>query len=698
MLRHAATILLGAFLLFAVQPLLGKHLLPVFGGAPAVWTTCMLFFQVLLLAGYAYAHLLAHRLSPAAQAAVHTGMVVLAAASLAAQGLGWGAPLRTPLDPSAAAAPVSEILTGLLCAVGLPFLLLAATSPLLQAWFHRCAPGRSPYRLYVVSNVGSLLALLAYPFAIEPLAGLGQQAWGWAAGFALFTAGTGLCAWRARGAAEPEAPVASPALPDTARPGAGRVLLWAALAACGSAALLAVSNQICQEVASVPFLWIAPLVLYLLSFVLTFQSERLYSRALFGGVFWLGAAAALIALYAGTDLHILLQIGAFSLCLFGSCMVCHGELVRLLPHPRHLTAFYFALSAGGAAGGAFVALAAPLIFPAFWELHATLAATAFLFAFRTLAGRGMAWRELSWTARGRWAATAVLLATLVAGLLGHALGQLEEAVALERNFYGALRVEEIEEAGSRWHRYRLRHGSICHGFQFSAPALRAEPTTYYGRASGVGSAIDVLRLARSLQGRGDGLRIGVVGLGVGTLAAYGQPSDRIRFYEINPSVAALARGEGGFFSYLADSRADVSVALGDARLSIAAEPGLDLDLLVLDAFSSDSVPVHLLTREAFALYMRRLRPDGLLAVHATNNHLRLGRLALALAASRGLWALTLVNEEAQPFDYQSRWVLIGRRSAFDLLPLMAPWLREPSRSEGLPVPWTDDFSNLFDIL
>ena len=703
MLAYALAIFFGAFLLFQVQPLIAKFILPWFGGGPAVWTACMLFFQVLLLGGYAYAHLVSTRLSRRTQAVVH--LVVLGAAAL-----------LLPITPAArwkphgGDDPTWGILMLLTASVGLPYFILSTTSPLLQAWFRLAQPGRSPYRLYALSNAGSLLALVSYPFLVEPALALRTQALVWSAGFCAFGL---LCAWCAWGTWESRAEAAATeaAAAETEperRPGVGLFLLWTALTACGSAMLLAVTNQMCADVAIVPFLWVLPLTLYLLTFILCFQSEKWYYRPVFwvllglaiGGMYWL--------LTQGVDASIKLQIFGFSGGMFICCMVCHGELVQLKPSPRYLTSFYLACALGGALGGAFVSLVAPRVFRAYLELPIAMWMTCLLamIAFWVHRRPHLKWQRAWWVGLYPPAFVAALVVLAVA--LGRQANEtLSGAVSLSRNFYGVLRVVEHYRSDEDRHHFTLQHGRISHGCQYVAEDRRRQPTTYYGEESGVGLAI--LHLPRH-----SGLRVGVVGLGTGTIAAYGQKGDYFRFYEINPAVLRLATSR---FTYLAESGAKCEVALGDARLSLEREPPESFDVLALDAFTSDAIPIHLLTREAFAVYLRHLKPDGVLAVHISNRYLDLEPVVNAAADYFGLGDVVIDSESDDDRGIDSAtWVLVSKNQAFlsskevqraiekdtededtDEEPAEEPQEKEEPPPRRLVV-WTDDYSDLFRIL
>jgi SAM-dependent methyltransferase len=675
-LLYAATIFLSAFLLFQVQPIIAKMILPWFGGSAAVWTTCMLFFQALLVGGYLYAHLTTRLLSGRAQGLVHAGLLVAAAATL-------------PIIPDASwkpagdADPSASILLLLAVAVGLPYFVLSTTGPLVQVWYSRARHGAMPYRLYALSNVGSMLALLSYPVAVEPWFATRVQAWTWSAAFVVFAIACGLLAWRNRGGPWEAAPAGAP--PRLAPPRAGLYALWIALPAAASVLLLAFTSHVTQNVAPIPFMWIAPLALYLLSFILTFDGRGWYGRKVFVPLLVAGIAGVVTTLHAdfrhGSLVLLLpIQLGT----LFVACMVCHGELVRLKPHPRHLTGFYLAIAIGGALGGVFVGLVAPRVFPDLWELPIGLVVTALLVTVVLAADRPSFPTVRVWRA-------AVLGTALFAGVFASSLVWIYRDIAagaqvMTRNFYAAIRIWESGQ-GDETSKV-LTHGSITHGKQFVAPGRRQLVTTYYGPTSGVGRAIEAMR-------RHGAVRVGVIGLGTGTLAAYGRAGDTFRLYELNPQVIELAMKH---FTYLADTEAKVETALGDARLSLEREPPQHFDVLVVDAFSSDAIPVHLLTAEAFKVYFRHLKPGGILAVHISNRYLDL-KPVLHRAATKFDRHARLVDEDSEDerMTYGSTWVLISdaaavfESAAFD----GAAGPLESSRDVRL---WTDDYSDLIGIL
>ncbi|MFZ5831944.1 MAG: fused MFS/spermidine synthase, partial [Planctomycetota bacterium] len=602
----ALTVFLSAFLLFQVQPIISKVLLPWFGGSPSVWTTCMLVFQWLLFAGYAYAHLLTTWLGPRLQTWVH-GTLLIAAV------------LLLPILPSAgwksvaAGQPSLAVATILLACVGLPFFVLSTSGPLLQRWFAGAFVGRSPYRLYALSNAGSLLALLTYPFVVEPSLSIAHQSSVWSglfAGFAVLCALVGFLSLPGRIGSHRAAAHEIIGGERHPAPTLARVLLWFALGMIPSTMMLAATNQVCADVAPVPFLWLVPLSLYLLSFIICFESSRWYSRGVYTTAFAISAVFMAAALAGGAAIPILVQIVVFFSGSFFCAMFCHGELNRLKPHPQYLTAFYLILAAAGATGGAFVSILAPVLFNSYLEIHVAVLATFLLALGIPLHERRSSLPSLR--AGWAWWLLLVVAGGTVVSLGYRAIAEGRGVICAIRNFYGVMRV--VDDSSTR----NLLHGRINHGRQFLEEAKRQTPTTYFGERSGIGLA---MRYHRSGQPR----RIGIIGLGAGTLAAYGRSDDTMRFYELDPDVLRLAEE---YFTFLGDSAARVETVLGDARLSLEAEweaeGSQQFDLFVVDAFSGDAIPVHLLTREAMALYLRHLKPDGMLAFHISNRHFDLG--------------------------------------------------------------------------
>ena len=664
---YAGTIFLSSFLLFLVQPLIARLILPWFGGSAAVWTTCMLFFQALLLAGYAYAHWLAKLSNKRTEAAVHTVLLVVAIATLPiAPSELW--------KPTGSEEPVTRILLLLGASVGLPYFLLAATSPLLQAWFARARPGENPYRLFAVSNLASLVALVGYPFVVEPFLGGAAQvsAWSWLfAGFAVLCAAV---AWLT-----PKRDIEAEAT-QTQAPSAGAYVMWLALAATGSVLLLAVTNHLTQNVAAVPLLWLAPLTLYLATFIIAFEGKNGYRPQWIWSILlvWICAMGWLLV---DADFHFDLpvQLGIFLPGLFLGCLFCHGELYRTRPAPSRLTAFYLAVSAGGAIGGLLVAVVAPLVFTGYHELGIGLAVLALLAAVR--------FADLNRVAR--YASLAVLFAiTACAAYEGFRYQQ--DVLVAHRGFYGVLRVKEYGAPGDEGHLRRLVHGAIMHGEQYLHEKFRTQLTTYYHEDSGIGGAI------RSVGDRP--ARVGVIGLGTGTIAAYGRPGDVYRFYDINSHVIRVAQQE---FTYLADSKAKIEVELGDARLVLEREPPQNFDVLAVDAFSSDAIPVHLITQEALGVYLRHVKPDGIVAFHVSNRFLDLIPVVARLARENNAHAVLVKDDPDEEEDHRrsrTDWVLVSRDPA--ALEREAIVERDAVPAEDKPDwrTWTDDYSNLIQIL
>lgn len=657
-------VLVSAFCLFLIQPLLAKQLLPAFGGSAGVWAVCLLFYQAALLGGYLYAHALIRFVKkPRTQALVHLALVSL---SLLALPIGLDADARPGLD---GAAPGWAIVRTLALSIGVPYFVLSTTSPLLQAWQARLEPRRQAYRLFGWSNLSCALALLVFPFGLEPWVSLDRLngAWGW--GYALCCALLGGAALRVvrrnpAGLAETEM--------DAPAPGWLPQLQWVAYAMLGSVFLSAVTNHLCQSVAPMPFLWTVPLLLYLLTFFVVFEREWYARRWAMpaAGISVTAMAAAIVYLAPGRMLAV--GVPVFTLGCFFTCLYCHGEMARLKPPAAHLTRFYLLMALGGALGSLLVAFGAPLAFHSYAELPVALSALGLLILFTV-------YRR--WWVSDVAAALCAVLATAPAFAYVIETGGTLEA---GRNFYGALRVESEPATARRAALLKMVHGAISHGSQFLDPALRRTPTTYYGPRSAPGVFFAATAAPR---------RVGVVGLGTGTLACYGQRGDRIVFYELNPLVETLARRH---FSFLADSRAAVEVRLGDGRLQLEAEPPQGYDLLVVDAFSGDSIPLHLLTREALGVYRRHLKPGGVLAFHLSNLHLGLQPAVRVLAEAEGLRSVPVVDLGSErDATNPASWALVGSAEALRRLGV------DPSR--GVPVPavakaWTDAHSSLLPAL
>lgn len=750
------TILLSAFLLFQVQPVISKMILPWFGGSPAVWTTCMLFFQLVLLAGYAYAHWLSQDAPPGRQVAIH--LTLLAAAILLLPIIP-----ATYWKPTGSENPTLRILVVLAATVGLPYLLLSATGPLVQSWFTRVCPNRSPYWLYALSNVGSLAALLSYPFLVEPAWTSRQQGVYWSMGFTAFALACGGLAvkvWQV-GRIIPtqtwDEAVAAAALENAPLPPVWQRLSWVALPALGCVALLSTTNHLCQDVAVVPFLWVVPLSFYLISFILAFAGNWAYPRRA-----WLAITALSILAVAGFQRHsqvtdwitargwiprlksieegvlgairkvggegllkkllidglsleqlnenIVTHVGVYLLALFAICMMCHGELARLRPPTRYLTRYFLMSSAGGALGGVFVALICPVIFKTYMELH-WMYSTACLVVLGVWCAESLArWKS----AEGRWKwfsrlatplAIPALIVTLWLVVISQRMAEDTNDLDTARSFYGVLHVEVANEDNPAYAGLELLNGRILHGYQILDESLRRTPTTYYTRRSGVGLAVESLReLEESPRelgedgppGEGASLRVAVVGLGVGTMAAYGQVGDHFRFYEINPQVERFAREH---FFFLSDCPAECDVVLGDARLSLEREEPQAYHLIALDAFSGDAIPVHLLTRECFDIYLGHLQERGVIAIHVSNRHLDLIPVVARLCEDCGLDVRIVQDGSSNgSVECTSDWMLVTRdRSLWNHFRLRNR-CKELSEAQQKGPLWTDQFSNLLDIL
>jgi SAM-dependent methyltransferase len=668
--HYGLTIFLSAFLLFQVQPLIGKMILPWFGGSAAIWTTCMLFFQLVLLLGYLYAHWLARLSGPMRQSLVHIALLIVSL-------------LLLPIGPSpewkpaGAENPTLRILGLLTVSIGLPYFVLSTTGPLLQAWFAREREGLVPYRLFALSNFGSMLALLAYPVAVEPVFSAAVQSYIWSGLYAVFAVACALLAWRGRAGAAllPQAADAGPPPRWTDK------LMWAALAACPSILMVADTSYLTANIAPIPLLWVAPLALYLLSFILSFERNGWYRRDVFLPllVLGLGALAGLPTLPLNTlpaYVSISINLAAF----FVACMVCHGELARLKPHPGRLTGYYLMLAVGGVAGGFFVGVIAPYLFDNNYELSVGILLTGAVAALAVIPGLREAHRRL-----GHAAAGFSVVALLALGWL-RADDHLEDTRGAEltaRNFYGTLQVFHNQDAQHR----SLFHGQIIHGRQFTAPAKQDLPTTYYGRPSGVGKALEL----KAAQGP---MRVGVIGLGVGTLASYGRADDYFRFYDIDPLVIGIAQQH---FTYLSRSRAARDIVQGDARLQLEAEPAQRFDVLAVDAFTGDSVPIHLLTLEAFAQYFRHLKPDGLLAVHISNRFLDMEPVMKTAADHFGAEVRLVDSDDSlEESIFTASWVLLSKDGSVFKAPQFAD--ATPIENPNGFRPWTDSYSSIFSIL
>ncbi|TWU50792.1 spermidine synthase [Rubripirellula tenax] len=637
----AATTLLGAFLVFQVQPVISKCVLPWFGGTPAVWTTCMLFFQILLFGGYLYAHVLRTFFRPAVQGCIH--LCLLSAAALV-----------LPIEPADAWKPIGtesptmHLLAMLAAHVGLPYFVLSSTGPLIQAWLSYQDNSDRVYRLYALSNAGSLVALLSYPFAVEPVLSVSNQSMVWSLMFCVFVLVQGVVAIGLFRVGRADAQPVRTAAPESI--GWRQRSVWVALPALASTMLLVVTNHVCQDVAVIPFLWVLPLSLYLVSFIICFDSPQWYKPKLIAAMTLISVFGIQAKTLLPGSVQLIVEVTMYMTLLLGVCLLCHGEVARVKPSARLLTQYYALLSAGGAIGGIIVAIACPMLLSTSIELPFTLSVVTSMAFLLFFACRGWMRTDYDWSAAYRLRFAAVLL--MVAPMVSMMMADQDETISSKRNFFGTLQVLR-DDAG-----VRLVHGSTIHGMQRGGTAS-AEPTTYYGRESGIGRAI------MAMQGDRSRLKIGVVGLGCGVLATYGRASDEFDMIEINPAVVEIAREN---FSFLSDSQAISRVHLGDGRLVLERMTDQKFDLLVLDAFSSDAIPAHLLTREAIALYRDRLAEGGILAIHVSNNHLDLVPLVHRLGRDGGL-ETRVVRSPGEPSlsTQHATWMLMTEMLMTEML-------------------------------
>jgi hypothetical protein len=663
----AGAVFLASFLLFLVEPIAAKQLLPVLGGSAAVWITCLVFFQTALLCAYLYAHWQTRR----QRWALHFVFLLVSAISAVAwcvRSVGAGGGSEHPI------VTVFAVLGG---TIGLPFLALGTTSPMMQVWWSRLHASGIPYRLFALSNLGSLLALGLYPTLVEPRLTLQSQRNAWCGGFLVFALLSGVLAWKTRSATNPGS------VADEESEGApaplGQKLLWVLLPMGAAMQLSSVTSYLTANVAAIPLLWILPLGVYLLTMILAFQFPNLLPRSI--------VTRFLIVMLAGlgyalskqdVEWPMRISIGFFLVEVFASCLFCHSEAYRLRPRrSSESTLFYLLFAAGGAAGSFVIGIAFPLLMRFNFDLVLTCCCTAFL-------ALAVTWDD-GWSSRLLWSVASVAMVVQIFWI--HIVVQRNTTVAV-RNFYGALRVKQTFGYPGATLR-TLTNGNVEHGTQIFGPdQLRRTPTSYYAEDSGVGMA---LRLC--CQGRTR--NIGVIGLGAGTLAAYGQPGDRIRFYEINPAVEPIARN---VFTYIRDSAAQTSIVGGDARTSLTHEGAQRFDVLVIDAFSGDAIPLHLLTKQAVALYRTHLAPGGILAFHISNRHVDLESPISLLAKAAGMKAACITSAANEKRDeFTATWILLSDNDDFFAQPEVARRVRPPVEKPGMQ-PWTDDFSSLLPVL
>jgi hypothetical protein len=662
----AGAVFLGSFLLFLVEPMAAKQLLPTLGGSAAVWVTCLVYFQTALLIAYLYAHWLARSGRWVVQ------LALLAAGALAA--LTWAAGVWRP--SVGAESPVAAVFASLSVWIGVPFLALGATSPLLQVWWARTQSSPVPYRLYALSNLASLGALALYPMVIEPGLTLRMQRAGFAAGFCVFAVLVALLTLRARGKAAEKAPADESGAEAATL---GRKLLWALLPMGAAMQLSAVTTYLTANIAAIPLLWVLPLGVYLITIILAFEFPRLAGRTLVARllVVTLGGLGYMM-LQTNASLPMRISIAFFLGELFLACLLLHSEAYRLRPQKvSESTLFYLLFAAGGALGSFLVGIVAPLVFRFNYDIAVAFLVTAALVL-------AVSWQG-GWAQRLLWGVTTVMLAILVVRIQ---IAADNGAIASVRNFYGALCVRQNHSYPGATVRV-LANGSIQHGTQiFGTDALRHIPTTYYAEDSGVG-----LAMRYCCQGRGR--TVGMIGLGTGTLAAYGWPGDRFRFYEINPAVEPIARE---VFTYLRESGARIEIVEGDGRLSLEREQPQGFDVLVVDAFSGDAIPLHLLTAEALSVYRRHLRPGGIVAFHVSNQHVDLAPPIALLAKNAGMTAMRVDSgENDQRGEFTAFWVLVTDNASFFRQSGVVGHTHTIEPMPGLRL-WTDDYSSLRPVL
>jgi hypothetical protein len=726
------TALTSAFLLFWVEPLFAKMVLPLLGGSPAVWNTCLMFFQAVLLLGYLYAHLSSRYLGARRQTLAHVGLLALALLTLPVT-------IRVGWIPPASGNVIPWLLGLLTVSVGAPFLVLAAAAPLLQRWLasldHPAA--ENPYMLYAASNAGSLLGLLAFPLVMEPNLRLGDQTRLWSVGYAtalVLTAGCAWAVWSTSRSTVSSPPAGALTTSDAARTGAPSWMdraRWIALAFVPSSLLLGVTTYLSTDVAAVPLLWVVPLALYLITFIIVFarRSREPMKPALV--IHAVLVTTLVLIMFWDADLDLGWEYALHLAVFAATALVLHSELASLRPSPAYLTEFYLWMALGGALGGAFNALAAPVLFnsiaeyqlvlllaclfrPSWWSrLDALLrrgGVPSILTAFVPVLLLSVFWKE----ARGHeviGVSAKLILSVIVAGLvlalssnamrfgaslvaiaiMGQTIVQRPlDALFADRSFFGAYRVERSGGPSNF-----LTHGTTIHGAQFLDAKRRRQPVTYYHPNGPAG------QLFAAMQGRLPNNQIGAVGLGAGSLVCYSKPGEEWTFFEIDPLVERISRNPK-YFTFLRDCAVQPKVVIGDARLTLARQPARRFGLLMIDAFSSDAIPVHLLTREAFQVYNRVLDDHGILFVHISNQRLGLEPVVAALAADAGMVALmndytARSDREDKDLDYSADWVALAHREE-DLAPLAGDDRWRPLARDGLRTPWTDDYSNILSVI
>ncbi len=666
-LIFAAPIILSSFLIFLIQPILAKQILPLFGGSASVWNTCLFFFQFVLLGGYAYAYILTRYITPKIQFVIHVTLIAASITTIP--------DLITHTWEDSTSGPAIHIFGLLTAAIGIPYFMLSSTSPLLQAWYARVFA--KPYRLFALSNAASLAGLITYPFLIEPWVDVRTQTIIWASGFIIFGIA---CMFASFSQTRIQKPIDTPSIDPAIQISGSLRTRWIFLAALSSVSLVSVTSFIAKNIASMPLIWVAPLALYLITFILAFDSGSRWQRKTGWIAVFLALAMAIMAPHIDFNAQIILSLPLYLGGLFFICLYCHTALANTAPPANDLALFYIFVVLGGTIGAFFTSIVAPLIFAGDFELPLSLATFGGLFALQQRRADGP-----------RSKIAALCFASLILLAAGHQItSEFFGARLLSRNFYASLRIIESGEGSQKIR--SMEHGGISHGSQYLDPQRRHEPLSYYGPSSGVGKAIAAQRKRTKSP-----LRIGVIGLGTGTLAAYGETGGAVDFYEIDPQVVELAKTE---FTYIADSRAQVHIHLGDARIVLERKEAQNYDILAVDAFSGDAIPIHLLTREAIKVFRRHLKPTGTLLIHITNRFVNLQPSLAKLALAEGLAARIIVDEPEDDDEtsnlYGSDWIVMTQNEDF----LDSYELKD---SKTLETPqdgpaWTDDFNTILSSI
>lgn len=666
--------------------MIAKFILPWYGGSSAVWTTCLLFFQTGLLIGYGYSHLIVKWFTIKSQVKIHMVLLILSLISIPVLPKEW-------MKPDGTENPVLGILLLLTLTVGFPYIMVSTTGPLLQSWFAKSNPKKSPYRLYALSNLGSLLGLLTYPLFVETYMSLGVQSWYWTAGYLVFIIFCGLTAkgvWKLK-------PVIKKDENKVIKPVSKEIkLLWLLLAFLGTLTLLSITNKLTQDTVVIPFLWILPLSLYLITFIITFEKPKWYNRKFFIPLMLFSIALVLITQVRSTAPDVPLSITAlivqYCLAVFAICMTLHGELARLKPSENNLTLFYFFIAIGGVLAGIFINIFVPIIFTNYWELFLVFICSVSIVAY-------ILWksRELIKVSR-----TVIALSTLVAmSGIGFAISKEyrhinNNILDSTRNFYGVLRVYEENKGTGNWQR-SLMHCNVIHGVELMDSAASYIPFAYYGSETGIGLAL--AHFPNRFDSAFQGMKVGMIGLGIGTVSTYGSEKDYFKYYEIDPEVEVLARK---YFKHMSNFKGKTEVITGDGRISLENEMkesgSNNFDILAVDAFSGDLIPAHLLTHEAVELYLKNLKPNGILAFHITNNYIDLIPVLGGISEKfkRPMYYFIKQADASNPIA--SLWVLFTSNKTFLNNPAVSKFYSMYDVSVNPIVHWTDDHSPVLELL